>query len=554
MVTHYFTLHALSRELDANLLGARITEIFSQQKNELLIGLERSGHAPCLCVSIDPVLNYCFLRDSYSRAKKNSVDLFKKALGSTITGVSLAAYDRRIDIALREGFTLCLLLYNTSESNVFLAERTGFLIEAFKHNREHAGKQLLDRGEVFDAAVVADFDSFRESLDRHPHESLFPVLKKTVPVLGSTFAREALHRAHIDEKAHLRQVEIEDLRTLFGSVQVLFADLQAPRPILYVRGDIPRVFSVVPLHHLSGSTSETFPTVNEAIRNVVVQKFRSGKIDSEKKTLLEKLKSSLERTRRAQENVQTELRDEERWREYELIGKIVMANLQHLTKGTKAIDLPDIYNEKKTYHIVLNPKLTPAQNAEQYFAKAKKAKVAREETEQRSDSLKATAAAVEKMLLHLDNCETAEQVAEFKKEHADTLVAMKIISGKKGEEQPPFRIFTVAGGLEVWVGKSSANNDLLTMKYAKPNDLWFHVRGAGGSHTVLKVAGGSVTPSREAVRQAAGIAAYYSKMRKASGVPVAYCERKYVRKPKGSREGAVKLEREQVVFVNPGLP
>jgi predicted ribosome quality control (RQC) complex YloA/Tae2 family protein len=103
------------------------------------------------------------------------------------------------------------------------------------------------------------------------------------------------------------------------------------------------------------------------------------------------------------------------------------------------------------------------------------------------------------------------------------------------------------------VGKSSANNDLLTMKYAKPHDLWFHVRGASGSHTVLKVHGGD-PPPRAVVHQAASIAAYYSKMRNAGNVPVAYCERKHVRKPKGAAAGAVVLEREKTILVKPGLP
>ena len=106
----------------------------------------------------------------------------------------------------------------------------------------------------------------------------------------------------------------------------------------------------------------------------------------------------------------------------------------------------------------------------------------------------------------------------------------------------------------MWVGKSSANNDLLTTKYAKPNDLWFHARGASGSHTVLKISGRSEPPPKEAIRQAAGIAAYYSKMRNAANVPVAYCERKYVRKPKHVPEGTVHLEREEIIFVQPRLP
>ena len=106
----------------------------------------------------------------------------------------------------------------------------------------------------------------------------------------------------------------------------------------------------------------------------------------------------------------------------------------------------------------------------------------------------------------------------------------------------------------VWVGKNSASNDLLTMKYALPNDLWFHVRGAGGSHVVLRVGTGKTQPSRQAILQTAGIAAYYSKMKNAHTVPVAYCARKYVRKPKGADAGTVTMQREKVIFVEPALP
>jgi predicted ribosome quality control (RQC) complex YloA/Tae2 family protein len=92
------------------------------------------------------------------------------------------------------------------------------------------------------------------------------------------------------------------------------------------------------------------------------------------------------------------------------------------------------------------------------------------------------------------------------------------------------------------------------MKYAKPHDYWFHVRGASGSHTVLRVVDRSRPVPKEAIREAAAIAAYYSKMRRGSNVPVAYCERKYVRKSKGLKEGAVVMEREKIVFVHPSLP
>jgi len=118
----------------------------------------------------------------------------------------------------------------------------------------------------------------------------------------------------------------------------------------------------------------------------------------------------------------------------------------------------------------------------------------------------------------------------------------------------PFRTFTVAGGFLVWVGKSSENNDLLTMKYARPKDLWFHARGSSGSHVVLRMGTGKGEPSRKAIDEAAGIAAFYSKMRNAKHVPVAMTLRKYVRKPKGAPPGTVSVERERLLFVEPRLP
>jgi predicted ribosome quality control (RQC) complex YloA/Tae2 family protein len=117
-----------------------------------------------------------------------------------------------------------------------------------------------------------------------------------------------------------------------------------------------------------------------------------------------------------------------------------------------------------------------------------------------------------------------------------------------------FRVFTVDGGFEVWAGKNSANNDLLTLRYAKPDDLWFHARGGSGSHVVLKAHSGKGEPGKRAREQAAGIAAYYSKMKTSGTVAVAMTEKAFVRKPRGSAPGTVVIEREKVIFAQPALP
>jgi len=92
------------------------------------------------------------------------------------------------------------------------------------------------------------------------------------------------------------------------------------------------------------------------------------------------------------------------------------------------------------------------------------------------------------------------------------------------------------------------------MKYAKQNDLWFHARGAGGSHVILRRGTGKGEPGKEAIEQTASIAAYYSQARASKIVPVVMTERKYVRKRKGAPDGEVLVEREKLLFVKPKLP
>src|SRR5512146_1038962 len=102
-----------------------------------------------------------------------------------------------------------------------------------------------------------------------------------------------------------------------------------------------------------------------------------------------------------------------------------------------------------------------------------------------------------------------------------------------------FRIFRLADGFEVWVGKDSSSNDLLSMKYTAQNDLWFHVRGTSGSHTVLKIPEGTTDIPKEDIKAAASIAAFYSKAKNAKIVPVAYTQAKNVLKFKGAKSGSV---------------
>ncbi|MEN7973627.1 MAG: NFACT RNA binding domain-containing protein [Verrucomicrobiota bacterium] len=124
---------------------------------------------------------------------------------------------------------------------------------------------------------------------------------------------------------------------------------------------------------------------------------------------------------------------------------------------------------------------------------------------------------------------------------------------RKTDIQPDCWKYGLPGGFEALAGKTDADNDLLSLKTAGANDLWFHVRGLPGSHVVLRHPEGE-KPGNTTIKQAAAIAAWHSKARNAGTVPVNYTEAKHVGKPRGAKPGSVTIKREKTVKVRPALP
>ena len=115
-----------------------------------------------------------------------------------------------------------------------------------------------------------------------------------------------------------------------------------------------------------------------------------------------------------------------------------------------------------------------------------------------------------------------------------------------------FVAYTVDGRWSVLAGRTDSDNDYLSLRIARPNDWWFHVRGVPGSHVLLECREGE-EPDRETLKTVAAIAAYHSKAREAGIVAVSYAKARHVTKPHGARPGTVQIRREIVVRVRPGI-
>ena len=124
---------------------------------------------------------------------------------------------------------------------------------------------------------------------------------------------------------------------------------------------------------------------------------------------------------------------------------------------------------------------------------------------------------------------------------------------EKINRQPDAFEYELTGGYQVLAGKTDVENDFLSIKFAAPNDYWFHVKGMPGSHVILRI-GEKEEPSKDIIKQAAAVAAYHSKARSGGVVPVSCTQAKHVTKSRGDKPGTVHIRKETVIKVRPAVP
>ncbi|MDE3056518.1 MAG: DUF814 domain-containing protein [Bacteroidota bacterium] len=567
MFSNYYTLLHIANTLNELCTGKKIAQVYSQERNRLSVEIENSS---TLLISCEPSQNFLYADRKFSRAKKNTVNLFPAAAGRNIEEISCHDSDRIVHCALDGGWALRIEMFG-SRANVFLCTRTDNgalqIADAFLRKKETVEAARPPFRTFFSAEDhSARYEETRllNALRSGGERTVLSALKKTVPTLGALLAKEALFRAEIPPMTSMDIVTDRELRRLIASTTEMLRALTAffPKesssselgPRVYYKDGTPLCLSLIPLRTFEQYNVQTFDNLNEAVRRVIGESSRVASFLKEKKELVSRLEGELKKAEHTLEKMGEEQSTHDRASEYELFGKLLMLHATAFQKGMKEIALEDSITNSGGKKIVLDPSLSPVRNAERYFEKAKKARTAKEEAAERLNFLLRRTSLLGSLLSEAEELQSKELLEQFTRAHGAELKETIGTTGAKSEQPLPFRMFTVDGGFQVLAGKSSENNDMLTMKYAKPDDLWFHCRGTGGSHVVLRAGTGRGEISKTAIQQAAAIAAYYSKMKNATMVPVAMTEKKFVHKPRGAPPGTVTMEREKIIFVEPKLP
>ena len=295
--------------------------------------------------------------------------------------------------------------------------------------------------------------------------------------------------------------------------------------------------------------TRSFETWNDAAVYVFREFFPELELERRRAGVRRAINRKLGRKLRAVDKVSAEMTDAGRAEEYRRHAQLLLTRQDEIQKGVTPLRLLD-YDGATVVEIEVDPTLPPTRNAAILFRRARKADRRAERVPKRLAELERGVGELRRILDEVAAAPPA-RVAELEAEFHPPLAA-----GSRPKDGPRarFRTYAVSGGWEVLVGKSNRDNDILTHRIARKDDLWFHVRQAAGSHVILRRAGRKAEPDMDAIREAASIAAYYSKGGRSSNVPVCYAERRHVRKPRGAKPGLAVISREKVVFVDPGLP
>lgn len=299
----------------------------------------------------------------------------------------------------------------------------------------------------------------------------------------------------------------------------------------------------------AGSSREL--SSNKAAENYYEQLIGARRDAALRAELRALLKKTASRTGRLVSALTEDLRSAEKADEYRQAGDLILANLNNLQTGMEQADL--VGYDGKTIRVKLDPKRSPARNAEWYFKKYKKAKSGTDIIAGRLRRADDELQYLKSALTRLDQAKTRDEVVGLGDELASGGYRKRRAGGKSSSYPEaaalPIRKILYCGW-EILVGKSAAGNDYLTTKLARPDDLWLHAEGLPGSHVLVRNPAHADIPS-EVLVKAASLAAFHSKGKTSGKVAVTYTRAGSVRKPKGAKPGLVTLAQRKTIMVKP---
>jgi len=580
MIINSTLVFCIIPELEEAFKGNKIFQVFQSPDKKELIFVTRSRKK-------ETSLFFCAHAEDYRieildegewKTKKSNyqkTNLFSYAVGGHIQEIKQVDFDRVIKIScLRKSqvgksieFDLIFELTGRN-ANLILVRKDSLIIDSLRKVdlTQSRFRQILP-GESY----VAPPSPKKRNPFEAEKESFFKLLKnRDIPVselltshfigLDQLLAEKIIFETNISLSVKTKDLNEDQSECLWENFERTFEEIAERRLSFQIVTDEagkPRAISCVDLPFLKENQRVFCKSLNSAIKKFFSQKLEEQQKKIALKRLCEVTHRALKKLEKRKDKIEEDLEEAEKSEQYKRFGDLLIINKNSIKKGEESVKLVDIFEPQQSLvDISLNVELSPIQNAQAYFKKYKKAKDALAVMRKRKAETEKEILQVEKISEELQEANRQSELEKIKKELVDLgLLKEKMISVKRKDISKDFspRTFVTKEGSRILVGRNNKENDYLTFKFARPSDLWFHAQDIPGSHVVLRKKDKKKEPSPNDIKEAAQVAAYFSKARGAKKVSVIYTSAKYVKKPKKGKPGLALVEKEKSILVEPKL-
>ncbi len=538
MFKNYFFLNRFIVEINSLIKDSLLTSAFSQDKDKLILEIKKAAETKFLEISVNPGLPFISLKDSFHRAKKNTIDFFTEHLPLKILFLEIAEADRVVRIRLDSGSLYFAI--RGKYTNITLLTKDNKL-ENFKNFPE----DFREDDFINEQGAVKFIKDFNLPLFQIYGSDIWKELKNNYPFVGKEIISEVKSRIKEENKE-------ENKEEIISALNQIIKEIFYEKPAVFLDQKYLQVYFGVSTFIIFPFTEKIFfQDIINAFNFFISKKFNFEQLSDKRKKIQKHLDRELSHFSAKMNKLQSVLERGSKEEEYQKLGNLLLINISSIHKGMNNIELHDIYNDNKPVSIKLDEYLPPKKNVDSYFDKAKNDRVRLEKSRQLFD-------VTSKVYYNLKNIELKFSNINDPEEYNKIMKELNIKDEDKKNIQDDikdkFKHYLIENKYNIFVGKNNTNNDLLTLKFAKQNDYWFHARSVPGSHVVLKVDNTKETIPKNVLKKAASLAAFHSKAKTAGTVPVSFTLKKYVVKKKGMEPGKVALLREDTLLVKPEIP
>ncbi len=534
-----FFLHHMTEELRHELVGGRIQKINQPFEQELVLQIRSNRKSHKLLLSAHSVFGRVQLTETTfeNPAIPNTfIMVMRKYLqGAVIEAIQQVENDRILEISVSNkneigdsvAVTLVIEIMGKHSNIILLDKASGKIIEAIKHVgfSQNSYRTILPGSTYVAPPQTGSLNPFTVG-----DEKLFQILQteeiepkrlqQIFQGLGRDTATELSGRLTADK--------LKTFRSFFAS---------PTHPSLTEKSFSALLFS---------DSKTQMSTLSELLDTFYKDKAERDRVNQQASELIRRVENELEKNRKKLGKQEEELLATENAEEFRQKGELLTTFLHQVPNDQNQVELDNYYTGEKIL-ITLDKALTPNQNAQRYFKRYQKLKEAVKHLTSLIEETRNT-------ILYLESVETAlaqaslSEIAEIREELIQTGFIRRRQREKIQKRQKPEKYLATDGQTIILVGRNNLQNDELTFKMAKKDELWFHAKDIPGSHVVIT---GNLQPSDEVKTDAAELAAYFSKARLSNLVQVDMIEIKKLNKPTGGKPGFVTYTGQQTLRVTP---